>query len=179
MLLLLAQAAATFHICLIVKLREDTNWKWFISVPRRPFRAYVAAIAVLAPNWQYNTDRCRSIIDQSIRPVGRSLVGRLTRWSIDGWSTRHWNSSIDRSRHADRSSRSMAIPGVHLIALALFLQMCFGSWQHGIHIICVPAWLWRHTTFQVGELGPCPENCGRIPRYVVQADIWIVSQYTM
>jgi hypothetical protein len=43
----------------------------------------------------------------------------------------------------------------------------------------IPAWLWRHTTFQVGELGQCHENCGRIPRYVVQADIWIVSQYTM
>ena len=29
---------------------------------------------------------------------------------IDGWSTRHWNSSINRSRHTDRSSRSMTIP---------------------------------------------------------------------
>jgi hypothetical protein len=43
----------------------------FYLGPSRPFRAYVAAIAVLATN---NTDRRRSIIDQSIRPVV-SIIG--------------------------------------------------------------------------------------------------------
>jgi hypothetical protein len=28
-----------------------------------------------------------------------------------------------------------------------------------------PAWFWLHIIFQVGELGPCQENRGRIPDY--------------
>src|SRR6267378_533134 len=48
--------------------------------------------------------------------------------------------------------------GVRLIGLALFRQMSFG----GIDVICVPAWLWLHTTFRVGEPGPCQENRGII-----------------
>jgi hypothetical protein len=73
-----------------------TSWKCFISVSSRPLRAYVTAIFILAPNWHLNnTDRHRSIIDQSIRPVDRSMIGRLSCWSIDDWSIRLWSASID------------------------------------------------------------------------------------
>ena len=57
-----------------------------------------------SPSWQYVTGPCRPIVDQSIRPIGRSLIDWRSCWSIDGWSTRHWMNIIDRS------SRSMAIP---------------------------------------------------------------------